>query len=228
MTAPGCPTRRGSICSSRSSPPSRTAPASACRPRTGSSRRTAARSKPTGRPTWAAHASASACRARLPHERLGVSTQSPRSPQRRNREFFRCVEIFFWECPMKPTVLVIDDEKTFRVVAEEALSAEGFDVTTAPSGAAGLGAWRAEPHDLVVLDRNLPDTDGIRVLEEIARESRERGIDSLVVIATAYADVQSAVAALKVGAFDYLSKPLQLPELVVTVKKALEAKRLRS
>ncbi|HJZ84695.1 MAG TPA: sigma-54 dependent transcriptional regulator [Polyangia bacterium] len=129
---------------------------------------------------------------------------------------------------MKPTVLVIDDEKTFRVVAEEALSAEGFEVVTAPSGEAGLRAWRGEPQDLVLLDRNLPDTDGVKVLEEIVREARERGIDSLVVIATAYADVQSAVAALKVGAFDYLSKPLQLPELVVTVRKALEAKRLRS
>jgi DNA-binding NtrC family response regulator len=129
---------------------------------------------------------------------------------------------------MRPTVLVVDDEKTFRVVAEEALLAEGFDVTTAPSGEAGLRAWRADPQDLVILDRNLPDTDGVRVLEEIVRESRERSLDTLVVIATAYADVPSAVAALKLGAFDYLAKPLQLPDLVVTTRKALEAKRLRS
>jgi two-component system response regulator AtoC len=129
---------------------------------------------------------------------------------------------------MKPTVLVIDDEKTFRIVADEALSAEGFAVTTAPTGAAGLAAWQREPGDLVILDRHLPDTDGIAVLEAMARESRERGLDTLVVIATAYADVASAVQALKLGAFDYLSKPLQLPELVVTVRKALEAKRLRA
>jgi two-component system response regulator AtoC len=70
--------------------------------------------------------------------------------------------------------------------------------------------------------------DGVVVLEAILRESRERGVDTLVVIATAYADVASAVQALKIGAFDYLSKPLQLPELVVTVRKALEAKRLRA
>src|SRR5215470_2405152 len=129
---------------------------------------------------------------------------------------------------MRPTVLVVDDEKTFRVVAEEALASEGFDVHTAPSGEAGLRAWRNEPQDIVILDRNLPDTDGIKVLEDILRESRERGVDSLVVIATAYADVTSAVAALKLGAFDYLAKPLQLPELVVTVRKAFETKRLRS
>jgi hypothetical protein len=66
------------------------------------------------------------------------------------------------------------------------------------------------------------------VLEVMAREARERGLDTLIVIATAYADVTSAVQALKLGAFDYLSKPLQLPDLVVTMRKALEAKRLRA
>jgi DNA-binding NtrC family response regulator len=125
-------------------------------------------------------------------------------------------------------VLVVDDEKTFRIVAEEALSSEGFAVTTAASGHAGLAAWQREPCDLVILDRHLPDTDGIAVLEAIVKEAGERGLDTLVVIATAYADVTSAVQAVKLGAFDYLSKPLQLPELVVTVRKALEAKRLRA
>jgi DNA-binding NtrC family response regulator len=129
---------------------------------------------------------------------------------------------------MKPTVLVVDDEKTFRIVAEEALSSEGFAVTTAASGQGGLEAWRREPTDLVILDRHLPDTDGIAILEAIVKEAGERGVDTLVVIATAYADVTSAVQAVKLGAFDYLSKPLQLPELVVTVRKALEAKRLRA
>jgi two-component system, NtrC family, response regulator AtoC len=129
---------------------------------------------------------------------------------------------------VKPTVLVIDDEKTFRIVAEEALSAEGFVVATASSGQAGLLAWQRDPCDLVILDRHLPDTDGIAVLEVMTREARERSLDTLVVIATAYADVASAVQALKLGAFDYLSKPLQLPEFVVTVRKAIEAQRLRA
>jgi two-component system response regulator AtoC len=95
---------------------------------------------------------------------------------------------------------------------------------TAGSGEAGLRAWLKDPTDLVILDRNLPDTDGVKVLEEIVAKNTE----TLVVMATAYADVTSAVQALKLGAFDYLSKPLQLPELVVTAKKALEARRLRS
>jgi DNA-binding NtrC family response regulator len=128
---------------------------------------------------------------------------------------------------LKPTVLVIDDEKAFRMVAEEALASEGFEVQTAATGAAGLKAWRGEPTDLVILDRHLPDVDGVRLLEAMVREARERQIETLVVMATAYADVASAVEALKIGAHDYLTKPLQLPELVVTVRKALEARRLR-
>jgi two-component system, NtrC family, response regulator AtoC len=129
---------------------------------------------------------------------------------------------------VKPTVLVIDDEKTFRIVAEEALAAEGFVVATASNGQAGLAAFQRDPCDLVILDRHLPDTDGIVVLEAMSRDVRERNLDTLVVIATAYADVASAVQALKLGAFDYLSKPLQLPEFVVTVRKAIEAQRLRA
>ena len=95
---------------------------------------------------------------------------------------------------MKPTVLVIDDEKTFRIVAEEALTSEGFVVTTAANGRAGLAAWQKEPCDLVILDRQLPDTDGIVILEALVREAHERNLDTLV----------------------------------VTVRKALEAKRLRA
>jgi two-component system response regulator AtoC len=109
---------------------------------------------------------------------------------------------------MKPTVLVIDDEKTFRIVAEEALTPEGIQVLTAASARAGLEVWQRESPDLVILDRNLPDMDGMRVLERMTHEGRERGVEPLVVMATAYADVASAVAALKAGAFDYLAKPL--------------------
>jgi two-component system response regulator AtoC len=129
---------------------------------------------------------------------------------------------------MKPSVLVIDDEKTFRIVVEEALTTDGFEVVTAASGEAGLRAWQREPSDFVILDRNLPDIDGVKVLEAVVNEAREREIDTLVVMATAYADVTSAVQALKAGAFDYLSKPVRLPELIVTFRRAVEAKRLRT
>jgi DNA-binding NtrC family response regulator len=129
---------------------------------------------------------------------------------------------------MKPTVLVIDDEKTFRLVAEEALAAEGFDVVSAATGGAGIKAFKADPKDFVILDRHLPDGDGVKFLEDLLAEARERDVEPYVIMATAYADVESAVAAVKLGAKDYMTKPLQLPELIVTMRKALEETRLRS
>jgi two-component system response regulator AtoC len=129
---------------------------------------------------------------------------------------------------MSSSVLVIDDEKSFRVIAEEALSREGYAVRTANSGAAGARAYADEPADVVVLDRNLPDIDGVDLLGRLARESQERGVDTLFLVATAYADVENAVQALRQGAEDYLTKPLQLPDLLIKIRKALEARRLRN
>src|SRR5512137_2160881 len=121
-------------------------------------------------------------------------------------------------------VLVVDDEKTFRVVAQAALAAEGHEVRTASSGAEALAEARAFEPQVVVLDRNLPDADGLSVLE---RMLSGEGDPPLVVMATAYGEVENAVQAIKAGAFDYLTKPIQLPALVVTVGKALETRRLR-
>jgi DNA-binding NtrC family response regulator len=129
---------------------------------------------------------------------------------------------------MKASILVVDDEKTFRVVAEEALDAEGYQVTTAASGETALRAWDGSSYDVVILDRRLPDVDGLEVLQRMLRDCRERGLDTVVIMATAYADIQEAVTALKAGAYDYLAKPVQLPDLVVTVRKAVETLRLRA
>ncbi|TMA26566.1 MAG: sigma-54-dependent Fis family transcriptional regulator [Deltaproteobacteria bacterium] len=129
---------------------------------------------------------------------------------------------------MSASVLVIDDEKSFRVIAEEALSREGYAVRTADSGAAGARAYADEPADVVVLDRNLPDIDGVDLLGRLAREAQERGADTLFLVATAYADVENAVQALRQGAEDYLTKPLQLPDLLIKIRKALESRRLRN
>ncbi len=126
------------------------------------------------------------------------------------------------------SVLVVDDEKSFRVIAEEALVREGYSVRTADSGAAGTSAFRDEPPDVVILDRNLPDVDGVDLLGALSREAQERGVDTLFLVATAYADVENAVLALRQGADDYLTKPIQLSELVVKIRKALEARRLRN
>jgi DNA-binding NtrC family response regulator len=126
---------------------------------------------------------------------------------------------------MPARVLIVDDEKTFRVAAQAGLAAEGHEVRTAASGGEGLAAAREFVPDVVVLDRNLPDADGLSVL---ARLREEGGDDApLVVMATAYGEIENAVQALKAGAVDYLTKPIQLPALVVTIEKALDARRLR-
>jgi two-component system response regulator AtoC len=129
---------------------------------------------------------------------------------------------------MSFSVLIVDDEKSFRIIAEEALLREGYRVRTAESGAAGAQAWREEPADVVLLDRNLPDIDGVDLLGSLSREAEERGASTLFLVATAYAEVENAVQALRLGAEDYLTKPIQLSELVVKIRKALEARRLRN
>ncbi|MHB1844998.1 MAG: sigma-54-dependent transcriptional regulator, partial [Deltaproteobacteria bacterium] len=128
---------------------------------------------------------------------------------------------------MKGSVLVVDDEKTFRLVAEAALAAEGYEVRSAATGREALEMLREAAADLVVLDRNLPDTDGLALLSRLRGEEMAGQEPPLVILATAYADVDHAVQALKLGAQDYLTKPLQLPELVHKVGLALQARGLR-
>jgi len=113
------------------------------------------------------------------------------------------------------------------VVAEAALAAEGYEVQSAASGREALERFREQPPDLVVLDRNLPDTDGLTLLARF-RSSEEPGNTRppLVILATAYAELEHAVQAFKLGAHDYLTKPLQLPELVHKVSVALQTRRL--
>ncbi|HVI95712.1 MAG TPA: sigma-54 dependent transcriptional regulator [Anaeromyxobacter sp.] len=129
---------------------------------------------------------------------------------------------------MSASVLVVDDEKSFRVIAEAALAREGYDVRTADCGANGARSWRENPADVVILDRNLPDIDGVELLATLSQEAQERGAGTLFLVATAYADVENAVQALRRGAEDYLTKPIQLSDLLVKIRKALEARRLRN
>ena len=126
---------------------------------------------------------------------------------------------------MNACVLVIDDDKTFRVVAQAALAAEGYEVRTARSGGEGLTLARTAQPDVVVLDRNLPDADGLEVLGRLLGSGSAE--EPLVIMATAYGEIENAVAAMRGGAFDYLAKPIALPALVVAVGKAIAARRLR-
>ncbi len=124
---------------------------------------------------------------------------------------------------MPSRLLVVDDERLIRWSLEQTLEKAGYEVATAETGAAALAALRDEPPDLVLLDLKLPDLDGLQVLRQI-RELQPR---VQVVIMTAYADVGTAVEAMRLGAYDYLPKPIDFENLAVTIRNALEARQLR-
>ncbi|HVY27901.1 MAG TPA: sigma-54 dependent transcriptional regulator [Polyangiaceae bacterium] len=125
---------------------------------------------------------------------------------------------------MKASVLIVDDERVFRVLAEEALTSEGFEVRGAPNLAKARAELTRSQPDVVVLDRRLPDGDGLDLLRE---ERRTSGDGPLFVVVTAYGDIQNAVDAVQAGAVDYLAKPVQPTDLVMKLRKVLEVRGLR-
>ena len=120
-------------------------------------------------------------------------------------------------------ILIVEDERLIRMTLRELLEAEGFRVAEADTGTAGLEYLRTAEVDLVLLDYKLPDIDGIEVLRQIRPLSPETAI----VLVTAHSSIGSAVEAIKLGAFDYLDKPIDQDHLLATIAKALETTRLR-
>ena len=120
-------------------------------------------------------------------------------------------------------VLVVEDEKLLRWSLKERLSREGFEVLEAESGEVAREILRTEHVDLLLLDYRLPDTTGVELLKEIV--AALPGVP--VILMTAYSTVETAVEAIKLGAHDYINKPFDQDELILTVRKALETSRLR-
>ncbi len=125
---------------------------------------------------------------------------------------------------MAQKILVIDDEKLIRWTLEQHLVKEGYDVVTAESAEKGLELLTENAPDLILLDNRLPEMSGLELLEKL--KAPERGL--MVIMITAYGMVETAVKALKLGAYDYISKPFNLEELTFVIKKALEAGALRT
>ena len=121
-----------------------------------------------------------------------------------------------------PTVLVVDDEQLIRWSLTDRLTTEGYRVVEAATAAEAL-VKQQEGVDLVLLDYRLPDGDGLAVLKKI----KERDPDALVILLTAYSSVETAVEAMKQGAYHYANKPFNLDEIALLVEKALETTRLR-
>ena len=124
---------------------------------------------------------------------------------------------------MKPQILIIEDEKLIRWSLRQRFEEESYQVDEAETGSEGLDKLTDNLFDLVMLDYKLPDMTGLDVLRKV----REKDQDIVVLMMTAYSNVEDAVEAMRLGAIDYVSKPFKMDALVLTVNKALETTRLK-
>ena len=123
----------------------------------------------------------------------------------------------------KGIIHVIDDEPVIRDVLSQLLTSEGYEVELSSSGEEALDKFSSSSCDVILLDLLMPGMDGIEVLRRI------RKIDPVaaVIIITAYASVESAIAAMKIGALDYVQKPFKHDDLLMTIERAVERRRLQ-
>ena len=122
---------------------------------------------------------------------------------------------------MSARILVVDDEANIRALIEEILSEEGYDVTTAADAKEARGARKRQEFDLILLDIWMPDTDGISLL----REWSDGGAPGTVVMMSGHGTVDTAVEATRLGAVDFIEKPVSLAKLLRTVERALAVRR---
>ena len=122
-----------------------------------------------------------------------------------------------------PSILIVDDEANIRSTLKGALSREGYQVDDAPSGAAARTLLR-EAYDVVLLDVWFPGESGLELLDEI----RQNAPDTTVVMMSGHANVETAVQATRLGAWDFLEKPLSLDRLLVVLRNATSARALQS
>jgi len=120
------------------------------------------------------------------------------------------------------SILIVDDEEVLQDVLSSLLRKEGYDVVGARSGEEGLQALAEHEFDLVLLDLMLPGISGQEVLKEI----RRRDPEVVVVVVTAYSSIEGAISAMREGAFHYIPKPFKNDEVLLTVRKGLEQRRL--
>lgn len=121
-------------------------------------------------------------------------------------------------------ILVIDDEDVLQDILTMLISREGWRPLSATTGEAGLRVLEREDVDLVLLDLMLPSMSGMEVLRQI----RQRDPDQVVVIITAFSSIEGAIEAMREGAFHYIPKPFKNDEVLITIKKGLERRRLTS
>ncbi|MBW2736402.1 MAG: sigma-54-dependent Fis family transcriptional regulator [Deltaproteobacteria bacterium] len=119
-------------------------------------------------------------------------------------------------------ILVADDEASMREFLEILLKREGCEATLAPDGTAALALLESDTFDLVLTDLRMPKVSGLKVLEK----AKEKDADLEVVMMTAFASAETAIKAMKQGAYDYVTKPFKVDELLSTLERALEKRQL--
>ena len=121
-------------------------------------------------------------------------------------------------------ILVIDDEEYMGWIIRKAFSKSDAEIVTALTGSEGIKLIDSEYPDLIMLDLRLPDYDGLDILKEI----KDKGLDTPVIIITAHGSIDTAITSMKAGAFDYITKPFDVDELIFTAEKAIEMGRLKN
>src|SRR5579864_7459674 len=115
-------------------------------------------------------------------------------------------------------ILIIDDEVNVALLLSKFLARNGFDVTTAATGTSGMEYLKTGNFNLVLCDFRLEDTDGREMLKNIKTQYPKTG----VIIITGYSDIKMAVELIKMGAYDYITKPLYPDEILITINKAID------
>src|SRR3954470_18869882 len=121
-------------------------------------------------------------------------------------------------------ILVVDDERVIREILAEFLSLEGFSVNTVEDGEKALTELRLHPYDLLITDLKMPRLSGLQLLEKVEQE--RLGVQT--VLMTGFGTVETAIEAMKKGAYDYLLKPFKVEEVIHVVERALYRQRLQA
>ncbi len=119
-------------------------------------------------------------------------------------------------------ILVVEDEKSMREVLKILLDGENYEVMTASDGLEGLSSLDKDIFDLVITDMKMPKADGFQVLKKV----KEISPDTIVIMITAFGTKETAIEAMKLGAYDYINKPFNIDEIRLIVRRSLEKKRL--
>ena len=123
---------------------------------------------------------------------------------------------------LKEKILVVDDDTGMRDTLEAVLTADGYKVTTAANGKEAIDVLEGNKFDITLLDLKMPDCKGTELLPKI----KEHDSDNIVIMMTAYGTIKTAVEAVKLGAYDFITKPFELEEIRMIIQKALDMKQL--